>query len=195
MAKPFKEWTVLPHGELTRLDDRILVVSGLLNMPPMGQVERRMTVVRLRGGGLVVYSAIALGETQMRTLESFGNPEGLRGWLFRAIGLTGDEPHIAAPVRMREVRGAGTDGHVLGGCRTTGDLRPQDRGPGCCAARSPRRITRRGRSGGSTTHAADDLHHRDDTIKNTGSWALSSAVDDPIGAFRTLRDADQPSGA
>ena len=47
MAKPFKEWTVLPHGKLTRLDDNLLTVTGLLRMPPMGDVERRMTVVRL----------------------------------------------------------------------------------------------------------------------------------------------------
>jgi hypothetical protein len=197
MAKPFKEWTVLPHGPLTRVDDRLLVVTGFLHMPPMGQVERRMTVVRLLDGRLVVYSAIALGEAEMSTLESFGTPayliipsdlhrmdikpwkdryptiatiapagarakveeivhvdastvtfsdpsvqfllvagteereaalsvetgggttlvlndlifnlanrEGLRGWLFKAIGLTGDEPHIAPPVRMREVRDA-----------------------------------------------------------------------------------------
>jgi hypothetical protein len=195
MAKPFKQWTVLPHGELNRLDDRLLVVTGFMNMPPMGQVERRMTVIRLRDGRLIVYSAIALGEAEMSVLESFGTPaylivpnaihrmdvkpwkdryptiavispagarakveevvqvdastvnfsdpsvqflpvagtdereaalmvqtedgttlvmndlifnlanrEGLRGWLFKAIGLTGDNPHIAPPVRMRVVR-------------------------------------------------------------------------------------------
>lgn len=195
VAKPFNEWTVLPHGELTQLDDRLLVVSGTLRMPPMGNVERRMTVVRLEDGRLVVYSAIALGEEHMKTIESFGNlayliipndlhrmdvkpwkdrypamtvvapagarakveqvvpvdvssvsfsdpsvqfltvagteereaalsvetstgttlvlndlifnlanREGLTGWLFKAIGLTGDEPHIAAPVRWREIK-------------------------------------------------------------------------------------------
>jgi hypothetical protein len=195
MARPFKTWTVLPHGELTRLDDRLLIVTGFLHMPPMGQVERHMTVVRLRDGRLVVYSAIALGEVEMSKLESFGAPaylvipndlhrmdvkpwkdryptiavispagarakveeivhvdasgvtfsdpsvqfipvagtdqreaalsveteggttlvlndvifnlanrKGLRGWLFKAVGLTGDEPHIAPPVRLRLVR-------------------------------------------------------------------------------------------
>lgn len=33
MAKPFKEWTVLPHGKLVRIDDNILSVSGLIHMP------------------------------------------------------------------------------------------------------------------------------------------------------------------
>jgi hypothetical protein len=32
MAKPFNEWTVLSHGELTRLDDRMLVVTGFLQV-------------------------------------------------------------------------------------------------------------------------------------------------------------------
>jgi hypothetical protein len=195
MAKPFNEWTVLPHGKLTHLDDRMLVVTGLMHMPPMGEVARRMTVVRLDDGRLVVYSAIALNEVEMTTLESFGNPryliipndlhrmdvkpwkdryptmtvvapagarakveeivhvdrttvdfldptvefivvpgtgereaalsietpsgttlvlndlifnladrKGLRGWLFKTIGMTGSEPHIPPPVKMREVK-------------------------------------------------------------------------------------------
>jgi len=74
MAKPFSEWTVLPHGKLTRLDENLLSVTGWLNMPPMGQVERRMSVVRLRDGRLVIYSAIALDEAEMRALERFGTP-------------------------------------------------------------------------------------------------------------------------
>jgi hypothetical protein len=195
MTKPFQEWTVLPHGRLTPLDDRLLVVTGLMHMPPMGKVARRMTVVRLDDGRLVVYSAIALNEAEMKTLESFGAPaylivpndlhrmdvkpwkdryptmtvvappgarakveeivhvdastadfrdpsvqflvvpgtgereaalsvetasgttlvlndlifnlanrQGLRGWFFKTIGMTGDEPHIPPPVKMREVK-------------------------------------------------------------------------------------------
>jgi hypothetical protein len=195
MAKPFSEWTVLPHGKLTHLDDNLLSVTGVLRMPPMGDVERRMTVVRLLDGRLVVYSAIALGDAEMSVLESFGTPAylivpsdlhrmdvriwkdrypamtvvapagarakvekivhvdatsvtfgdpavqfmtvpgtaereaalvletggettlvlndlifnlanraGVSGWLFKTIGLTGNEPHIAPPVRMRQVK-------------------------------------------------------------------------------------------
>ena len=74
MAKPFREWTVLPHGKLTRLEDNLSTVTGLLRMPPMGDVERRMTVVRLVDGRSVVYSAIALDEAEMSALESFGPP-------------------------------------------------------------------------------------------------------------------------
>jgi hypothetical protein len=190
----FDEWTVLPHGNLTRLDDNLLSVTGMMRMPPMGDVERRMTVVRLSNDRLVVYSAIALDEVEMSALERFGTPaylivpsdihrmdakvwkdrypamtvvapagargkveeivpvdatsvdfgdpavsfvavpgtgereaalvvetgngttlvlndlifnlknrEGVSGWVFKAIGLTGDEPHIAPPVRMCQV--------------------------------------------------------------------------------------------
>ncbi len=71
MAKPFTEWTVLPHGKLTRVDDNILSVSGALKMP-LVDFERRMTVVRLQDARLVVFSAIALDEAEMRALEQFG---------------------------------------------------------------------------------------------------------------------------
>src|SRR5690349_5645176 len=77
VAKPFKEWTVLPHGPLERLDENIMTVTGKLSMPPMGQVDRRMTVVRVRGERLVIYSAFALGEPQMKVLEAFGKPSFL----------------------------------------------------------------------------------------------------------------------
>lgn len=195
MAKPFSEWTVLPHGKLKLIDDNLLSVEGLLNMPPMGEVTRRMTVVRLADGRLIVYSAIALEEAEMQALEAYGTPAylivpgdihrmdakpwkarypslqviapagareqvekvvpvdatdvdfgdpavhyltvpgtaekeaalvleaesgttvilndlifdlanrpGFTGWLFKMIGMTGDEPHIPAPVKMREVK-------------------------------------------------------------------------------------------
>ncbi len=72
--KPFSDWTVLPHGKLTRLDDNLLSVTGVMQMPPMGDVERRMTIVRLNDGRLIVYSAIALDEAEMQELEGFGTP-------------------------------------------------------------------------------------------------------------------------
>jgi len=193
MAKPFSEWTVLPHGRLTRVEENIVCVTGLLAMP-VGEVERRMTVVRLTDGRLVVYSAIALDEAEMSALEAFGTPAflvvpndihrldakvykdryprlevvtppaarpkvekvvhvdstfvdfgdpnvryvivagtgereaalivetengttlvlndlifnlanrpGVAGWLFAAIGITGDSPHIPPIVKMRQV--------------------------------------------------------------------------------------------
>jgi len=193
MAKPFKEWTVLPHGKLVRIDDNILSVSGLIHMP-VGEFPRRMTVVRLADERLIIYSAIALDEAEMLALErwgtiaylivpndhhrmdakiwkdrypalkvitppgaradveevvhvnavdvEFGDPHvdyivvpgtkgleaallvrdthgttlilnevifnvanisGMRGWLMKTLGMTGDEPHMPAVFKMREV--------------------------------------------------------------------------------------------
>jgi len=195
MAKPHSEWTVLPHGKLKRLEHDLLFVTGTMNMPPMGEVTRRMTIVRLSDRRLIIYSAISLDEVEMHALESYGTPAylivpgdihrmdakpwkdrypalqviapagardkiqeivpvdatevdfgdpkvhfmtmpgtgdreavlvvqtesgttvvlndlifdlanrpGLSGWLFKAIGLTGDQPHIAFPVKLKEVQ-------------------------------------------------------------------------------------------
>jgi hypothetical protein len=73
MTAPFKEWTVLPHGKLTRVNDRILEVVGELKMPLL-ELPRRMTAVRTQSGGLVIFSAIALREPDMAELEAFGRP-------------------------------------------------------------------------------------------------------------------------
>jgi hypothetical protein len=195
MAKPHSEWTVLPHGKLKRLEQNLLSVTGTMNMPPMGQVSRRMTIVRLSDGRLIIYSAISLDEVEMNALESYGTPAflivpgdihrmdakpwkdrypalrviapagardkiqeivpvdatevdfgdpevrfmtmpgtgdteavlvletvngttvvlndlifdlanrpGLSGWLFKTLGMTGDEPHIPFPVKLKEVK-------------------------------------------------------------------------------------------
>jgi hypothetical protein len=73
MPKPYKQWTVLPHGKLAQIDEGMLTVTGELRMP-LGNFPRRMTVVRLRDSRLVIWSAIALDEKEMATLESFGRP-------------------------------------------------------------------------------------------------------------------------
>jgi hypothetical protein len=73
MTAPFKSWTVLPHGKLTRVNDRILTVVGDLKMP-MLELPRRMTAVRLASGDLAIFSAIALSEPDMAELEAFGRP-------------------------------------------------------------------------------------------------------------------------
>ncbi|HEX6638774.1 MAG TPA: hypothetical protein VF033_14040 [Steroidobacteraceae bacterium] len=76
MTAPFKQWTVLPHGRLTRINERILTVVGDLKMPLM-QLPRRMTVVRTARRQLVIFSAIALNDTEMAELESLGEPAWL----------------------------------------------------------------------------------------------------------------------
>ena len=73
MPRALEQWTVLPHGQLSQIDENILTVAGDLHMP-LGDFPRRMSVVRLRDRSLVIYSAIALHEDEMRALEAFGRP-------------------------------------------------------------------------------------------------------------------------
>jgi hypothetical protein len=73
MTAPFKTWTVLPHGKLTRVNERIATVVGELKMPLL-ELPRRMTVVRTATGDLVIFSAIALAEPDMAGLEAMGRP-------------------------------------------------------------------------------------------------------------------------
>src|SRR5687768_14393716 len=73
MTAPFEHWTVLPHGKLKRINGRMLEVVGELKMPLM-RLPRRMTVVRLESGDLVLFSAIAMKEPEMAELEAFGRP-------------------------------------------------------------------------------------------------------------------------
>ena len=73
MPRPFEHWHVLPHGKLTEIEPGILAVVGRIRMP-LGSFPRRMTVVRLHDERLVVWSAIALDENEMATLEALGRP-------------------------------------------------------------------------------------------------------------------------
>ena len=73
MSKPLQKWKVLPHGKLEQIADNIMTVTGDIRMPLM-DLPRRMTVVRLNGSRLVVYSAIALEDDAMKKLERFGRP-------------------------------------------------------------------------------------------------------------------------
>ena len=73
MTRPYQHWNVLPHGNLSEIDDGILTVVGQIRMP-LVSLPRCMTVVRLSDSRLVVWSAIALDEKGMATVEAFGRP-------------------------------------------------------------------------------------------------------------------------
>ena len=73
MTAPFKDWTVLPHDELLPVNERIFTVVGELKMPLM-RLPRRMSIVRLSTGEIVIFSAIALSEPEMVKVESLGRP-------------------------------------------------------------------------------------------------------------------------
>jgi hypothetical protein len=112
MTAPFKEWTVLPHGKLTRVNERIVTVVGDLKMPLL-HLPRRMTVVRLKTGDLAIFSAIALQEPDMAELEALGRPAYLivpsvrhrldaPGYAQRYPNITVVAPHAGAE-KIREV--------------------------------------------------------------------------------------------
>jgi hypothetical protein len=73
MPKAYQQWKVMPHGPLVEIDDGILTVVGQIHMP-LGNLPRRMTVIRLRDSRLLIWSAIALDEKEMAKLEAFGRP-------------------------------------------------------------------------------------------------------------------------
>ncbi len=73
MTKPYDHWHVLPHGEVAKLDDSMLTVEGQIRMP-LGSFPRRMTVIRLGDGRLVVWSAMALDDIEMAKVDAFGTP-------------------------------------------------------------------------------------------------------------------------
>jgi len=76
MSETQSSWKVLPHGRLSEIDENLLTVTGTIEMPLM-HLPRRMTVARLADSRLVVYSAIALDEAGMKTIEDYGEPAWL----------------------------------------------------------------------------------------------------------------------
>jgi len=72
-VKPNVKWTVLPHGDLEKLADNLYTVEGKLRMP-FGETSRKMTIVRLTGDRLAIFSAIALDEPHMAKLQALGQP-------------------------------------------------------------------------------------------------------------------------
>ncbi len=69
MPKPFDTWTVLPHKPIQKLEENLWLVEGKL-----GPIRRVMVVVKLTGGRLLVWNAIALDEPEMQELEAWGTP-------------------------------------------------------------------------------------------------------------------------
>lgn len=63
---------ILPHGDITALDERLWQVTGSLAKGPM---PRNMTLYRLDGGGLLIHGAQALHEDAMQRLEALGQPQ------------------------------------------------------------------------------------------------------------------------
>lgn len=67
MAKTHQHWTVLPHGPIEKLSDRLWRVEGKLD--PMCRV---MAIAKRGDGTLVIHNGIALGDAEMAELDAFG---------------------------------------------------------------------------------------------------------------------------
>jgi len=74
MAKVSDAWNVLPHGPLEKLTERVWRVEGAL---PGMSLRRVMTLARRADGRVVVHSAIALGDAEMKEIEAWGPPSFL----------------------------------------------------------------------------------------------------------------------
>ena len=71
MSKLNDEWKVDPHGPLEPLADGVWTVAGEISMP-LGHFPRRMTVVRLEGRRLAIWSAMCLDDAAMAQLDALG---------------------------------------------------------------------------------------------------------------------------
>jgi hypothetical protein len=71
MAKPCETWTVYQHGPIEKLTENLWRVEAPVPKAPM---HRTMLVARLSDGRLVIHNGIALGDAEMKELESWGSP-------------------------------------------------------------------------------------------------------------------------
>lgn len=76
MAKPswHTQWKVHPHDPVNKLTDDLWDVEGSLKGIPL---KRRMTLMRLRDGRVVVHNAVALEDALMSDIEAWGRPSFL----------------------------------------------------------------------------------------------------------------------
>jgi hypothetical protein len=65
---------VLPHEPIRRLEDDLWEVEGKL---PSGDLTRRMVLLRLRDGRVVVHNAVSLEDELMAEIEAWGRPSFL----------------------------------------------------------------------------------------------------------------------
>lgn len=70
MPKP-RPWTVHPHDPLEQLEDNLWAVDG---DTPRNPIRRRMAIVRLSTGQLVIHSGIACDDETMANIEALGEP-------------------------------------------------------------------------------------------------------------------------
>src|ERR1700729_4058409 len=74
MPKAFDKWEVHPHRPIEKLESNLWRVEGDLPGTTTGST-RVMTIVKTKGGGLVVHNAVALEDDAMKEIDAFGDVE------------------------------------------------------------------------------------------------------------------------
>jgi len=69
MAKANQTWTVLAHGPIEKINDRVWRVQGDLPGMPL---KRVMTIAKRADGSVVIHNAMALGDAAMQVIDAFG---------------------------------------------------------------------------------------------------------------------------
>lgn len=71
MAKPRTAWQVMPHEPPQKLSENLWWVKAKI---PGVSIDRTMTLVRLSDGRLLIWSAVALDDASMQSIEAWGTP-------------------------------------------------------------------------------------------------------------------------
>jgi len=74
MAYKRRPWTLLPHGQLTKIEDNLWAVE---NNIPGARFPRRMSIIRLKNSSLLFFHAIPIDDTTIAEIKSLGYPEFL----------------------------------------------------------------------------------------------------------------------
>jgi hypothetical protein len=110
-----RPWPVVAHEPIAKLEENLWTVSSRL---PLGPMDRRMSMVRLSDGRLVLHNTVPLSEPELREVEAFGTPSvlivpapdhrlGIREWKGRYPALRVVCP---AGIRARVAEAVPVDG-------------------------------------------------------------------------------------
>jgi hypothetical protein len=67
-----RPWTVMPHGEIERLEENLWTVSS--GVPGIPGLRRRMAIVRRSDGGLLFFNGVPVDDAALAALRALGTP-------------------------------------------------------------------------------------------------------------------------
>ena len=105
MPKPQRPWTVVGNDPIQKLEENLWHVEGAL---PDFSLERKMVVIKLGDGSLLVHNGICLREEDQREVEAWGPirwivvPNGFHRLDAYAYKQRYPEAKLLAPARARK---------------------------------------------------------------------------------------------